>query len=337
MPEDKKYGIIYADPPWRYDMKRGHGVAENHYPTMSIEEICALPVADLAAKDSALFLWGTFPQLKEAFRVIDAWGFQYKTLAFLWLKQNRKADTWFYGMGFWTRSNAEVCLLAITADMQATVGSLALWLWQNMPFGKDSTTAPELEGIIDDSKVTDHHAILPTVEMARTDLSSLPAGERDVLMLLACRLLCATAQPHRFEAVLAVLESEGHTFTAKGKTILHEGWKGIEQAFRASLKQKQPEDGDENTARLPELKEGQRFEKAAATIREGKTSPPKHYTEDSLLAAMETAGAEDMPEDAERKGLGTSATRAATLEKLVSTGFVQRKRNNFCLRIRAST
>ena len=112
MPETKKYGIIYADPPWRYDMKRGHGVAENHYPTMSIEEICALPVADLAAKDSALFLWGTFPQLKEAFRVIDAWGFQYKTLAFLWLKQNRKADTWFYGMGFWTRSNAEVCLLA---------------------------------------------------------------------------------------------------------------------------------------------------------------------------------------------------------------------------------
>ena len=214
----------------------------------------------------------------------------------------------------------------ITADMQATVGSLALWLWQNMPFGKDSTTAPELEGIIDDSKVTDHHAILPTVEIARTDLSALPAGERDVLMLLACRLLCATAQPHRFEAVLAVLESEGHTFTAKGKTILHEGWKGIEQAFRASLKQKQPEDGDENTSRLPELKEGQRFEKAAATVREGKTSPPKHYTEDSLLAAMETAGAEDMPEDAERKGLGTSATRAATLEKLVSTGFVQRKK-----------
>ena len=104
MPEDKKYGIIYADPPWRYDMQRGHGVAENHYPTMSIEEICALPVADLAAKDRALFLWGTFPQLKEAFRVIDAWGFQYKTLAFLWLKQNRKADTWLYGMGFWTRS-----------------------------------------------------------------------------------------------------------------------------------------------------------------------------------------------------------------------------------------
>lgn len=100
MPETKQYGIIYADPPWHYDRKHGSGVAENHYPTMSIEEICALPVSELAAKDSALFLWATFPQLNEAFRVIDAWGFKYKTLAFLWLKQNRKADSWFYGMGF---------------------------------------------------------------------------------------------------------------------------------------------------------------------------------------------------------------------------------------------
>lgn len=83
MPETKQYGIIYADPPWRYDRKHGSGVAENHYPTMSIEEICALPVSELAAKDSALFLWATFPQLNEAFRVIDAWGFKYKTLAFL--------------------------------------------------------------------------------------------------------------------------------------------------------------------------------------------------------------------------------------------------------------
>ena len=77
MAEAKKYGIVYADPPWRYDMKRGKGVAENHYPTMSMDEICALPVADLAAKDSALFLWATFPQLNEAFRVIEAWGFHY--------------------------------------------------------------------------------------------------------------------------------------------------------------------------------------------------------------------------------------------------------------------
>lgn len=118
MPENGKYGIVYADPPWQYEMKRGNGVAENHYPTMNMEEICALPVARLAAKDCALFLWATFPQLPEALRVIGAWGFKYKTVAFVWLKQNRKADSWFYGMGFWTRSNAEVCLLATRGHPQ---------------------------------------------------------------------------------------------------------------------------------------------------------------------------------------------------------------------------
>lgn len=103
MAAEKKYGIIYADPPWRYEQRSIQGGAEKHYPTMSLEEICALPVAELADKDSALFLWTTFPKLKESFRVMDAWGFTYRTLAFLWLKQNRKADSWFYGMGFWTR------------------------------------------------------------------------------------------------------------------------------------------------------------------------------------------------------------------------------------------
>lgn len=215
----------------------------------------------------------------------------------------------------------------ITADMQATVGSLALWLWQNMPFAGDGNAAPELERIINDSKVTDHHAILPTVEIAHTDLSALPAGEKDVLMLLAARLLCATGQPHCFEAVTATLEAETYRFTAKGKTALLDGWKEIERAFRSGLKQNaKPEDESEDTARLPELREGQRFVNISASVRKGKTNPPKHYTEDSLLAAMETAGADEMPDDAERKGLGTSATRAATLEKLVSTGFLQRKK-----------
>jgi N6-adenosine-specific RNA methylase IME4 len=107
-----RYGVIYADPPWRYDRKVGKGLAEDHYPTMSIAEICALDVSGLADKDCALFLWATFPQLEEALRVINAWGFKYKTVAFVWLKTNRRAHTWFYGMGFWTRSNAEVCLFA---------------------------------------------------------------------------------------------------------------------------------------------------------------------------------------------------------------------------------
>ena len=106
------YQIIYADPPWRYDQKGLQGAAEKHYSTMSLEDICKLPVGSISAKDSILFLWATFPQLPAALRVISAWGFKYKTVAFLWLKKNRKADSWFFGLGFWTRGNAEVCLLA---------------------------------------------------------------------------------------------------------------------------------------------------------------------------------------------------------------------------------
>ena len=214
----------------------------------------------------------------------------------------------------------------LTEDMQATVVSLILWLRDNMPFGKGCPGEPDIERVTDGSKVTDHHAIIPTVEIARTDLSALPAGERDVLTLIAVRLLCATGQTHRYEAVTATLDCSGHSFTAKGKTVLQAGWKETERLHRMGLKQAKQEDKDNEDAALPELKEKQVFEHVAASVREGKTSPPKHYTEDSLLAAMETAGAEDMPEDAERKGLGTPATRAATLEKLVSVGFVQRKK-----------
>lgn len=111
----KKYNIIYADPPWKYKVysKKGKGrSAENHYPTMSIDEICALPVSNLADKDCTLFLWVTFPTLREAFAVIDAWGFTYKTVAFVWIKQNKKTPSLFWGLGFWTRANAEICLLA---------------------------------------------------------------------------------------------------------------------------------------------------------------------------------------------------------------------------------
>lgn len=214
----------------------------------------------------------------------------------------------------------------LTEDMQATAASLVLWLRDYMPFGKGCAGEPDIDRITDGSKVTDHHAIIPTVEIARTDLSELPSGERDVLTLIAARLLSATAQAHRFEAVTAVLDCQGHSFTAKGKTVLQAGWKEVERLYRMGLKESKPEDDENTDASLPVLQEGQIFETVSASVREGKTSPPKHYTEDSLLAAMETAGAGDMPEDAERKGLGTPATRAATLEKLVSAGFVQRKK-----------
>lgn len=146
------------------------------------------------------------------------------------------------------------------------------------------------------------------------------------VLLLAVRLLCATTQANRFEAVTAMLDCQGYTFTAKGKTILQSGWKEVERIHRMSIRQSETEHRENEDAALPVLKEGQTFETVSASLREGKTSPPKHYTEDTLLSAMETAGAEDMPDDAERKGLGTPATRAATLEKLVSAGFVQRKK-----------
>ena len=214
----------------------------------------------------------------------------------------------------------------LTKDMQATAASLILWLRDNMPFGKGCAGEPDIDRVTDDSKVTDHHAIIPTVEIARTDLSELPSGERDVLTLLAVRLLCATTQANRFEAVTAMLDCQGYTFTAKGKTILQSGWKEVERIHRMSIRQSETEHRENEDAALPVLKKGQTFENVSASLREGKTSPPKHYTEDTLLSAMETAGAEDMPEDAERKGLGTPATRAATLEKLVSAGFVQRKK-----------
>ena len=108
----KKYSIIYADPPWRYERNGVQGAAEKHYPTMSIDELCRLPISELSEKDAVLFLWATFPQLREALQVIKAWGFEYKSVAFVWLKLNKSGKGWFYGLGFWTRGNAEICLLA---------------------------------------------------------------------------------------------------------------------------------------------------------------------------------------------------------------------------------
>ncbi len=113
--EQKKYNVIYADPPWHYEVysKKGEGrSAESHYPTMSIEDIRALPVRNVSAEDCALFLWVTFPCLQEGLSVLEAWGFTYKTVAFVWVKQNKKADSLFWGMGYWTRANAEICILA---------------------------------------------------------------------------------------------------------------------------------------------------------------------------------------------------------------------------------
>lgn len=108
-----KYPIIYADPPWQYRQKKGQGVAENHYQTMDINDICNLPIDTISHKDSVLFLWATFPMLREALKVMEAWGFTFKTVAFVWVKQNKSGNGFFFGLGYWTRSNAEICLLGV--------------------------------------------------------------------------------------------------------------------------------------------------------------------------------------------------------------------------------
>lgn len=114
----RKFNILYADPPWKYERNKVQGAAENHYPTMSIEQLCALDVEKITDENCALFLWSTFPFLPEALRLIKAWGFTYKTTAFVWLKQNRKNKDWFFGLGFWTRGNVEICLLATKGKPQ---------------------------------------------------------------------------------------------------------------------------------------------------------------------------------------------------------------------------
>ena len=214
----------------------------------------------------------------------------------------------------------------LTGDMRGTADAVIELIQKDMGYTDGADFTPDINRLINEKEVTDHHAIIPTIEISKTDLGALPSGECDILNLIACRLLCAAAPVHIFETTAAVLGCGGNKFTAKGKTVITEGWKAIDLAYKASLKNK-PEAEEEET-KLPDLAEGQVFPSVTASIREGKTSPPRRYTEDTLLSAMETAGAEEMPDDAERKGLGTPATRASTIEKLVKSGYIQRQKKN---------
>ena len=207
--------------------------------------------------------------------------------------------------------------------MAAGLPSLVEAVAGALPFMEGLETTVNAGRVVDGSKVSDHHAIIPTPSMPGADLAALPAGEKAVLFLIAARLLCAVGEKYVTAETVAALSCGGHTFTAKGRTVTATGWKSIDNAFRATLKEK-PDDGKEAPP-LPDLAEGQAVPRVNASVREGTTAPPKHYTEDTLLSSMETAGAEDMPEDAERQGLGTPATRASILEKLVQMGFVERK------------
>ena len=209
----------------------------------------------------------------------------------------------------------------LTEDMGQTVQHLVSALMGLLPFAQGIDLTPDVGRVLNSKKVSDHHAIIPTAEFAKQGFIGLAESECKLMNLVCSKLLCAVAAPHEYETVTAVFSCSGNEFTAKGKTVLVPGWKEIDQRFRSTLK---ADTEEEVLNTLPELAKGQSF-RVTFAVSEHFTSPPKAYTEDTLLSAMERAGTEDMPEEVERKGLGTPATRAAILEKLVQMGFVQRK------------
>lgn len=215
----------------------------------------------------------------------------------------------------------------LTDDMGDTAAGIIKLLCEKFSFMAGAAFSPDVKKLLNSKKVSDHHAIIPTMELAKTDLAVLPESERNILTLAGARLCMAAAEPHSFEAVTAVFSCAEQTFTAKGKTVLAAGWKELERRFMATLKQKAaPEDGDNApVSDVPPFAEGQTFDSPEARVTEHDTTPPKPHNEASLLSAMERAGNEETDPDAERKGLGTPATRAAVIEKLVKGGFVERK------------
>lgn len=209
----------------------------------------------------------------------------------------------------------------LTEDMADTVNAVIHLSAKHPPFSNCKDFLPDTFYLFNNEKVTDHHAIIPTVQIERIRLDELPGGERSILQLIICKLLCAVNEPYAYETVTAVFERGDTKFTTKGRTVISEGWKDIDCLFRSYI-------GDDNSEREDDtsidITEGQTIN-VTASINEGYTSPPKAYTEDTLLSAMETAGAKEITDEAERKGLGTPATRAGIIEKLVQTGFVCRK------------
>ena len=206
----------------------------------------------------------------------------------------------------------------LTEDMAASLPGLVTDTGK--AFAVEEPVPIHVQQVINGSKVTDHHALLPTKSMANADLAALPAGEWKILRLIAARLLCAVGEPHRYAETSIITICAGEEFSAKGKLVLSDGWKAMERKMLGELLGKQKE-----AVVLPDAQEQSQCSVAGAELKEGQTSPPKHFTEDTLLSAMQAAGADSMPEGVERQGIGTPATRAATIEKLVQKGFLERK------------
>ena len=205
----------------------------------------------------------------------------------------------------------------LTEDMAASLPGLVTATGK--AFAVEEPISIHVQQVIDGSKVTDHHALLPTKSMANADLAALPAGERNILRLIAARLLCAVGELHRYAETTLTTLCAGEEFTAKGKEVLEEGWKAVERKVLADILNRKQE-----LTALPNAAENE-CGILNAELKEGQTTSPKHFTEDLLLHAMETASADSMPEGVERQGIGTPATRAATIEKLVQKGFLERK------------
>ena len=206
----------------------------------------------------------------------------------------------------------------LTEDMAASLPGLVSAAVGT--FSVEEAVPVHAEQVINNSNVSDHHALLPTASIVQADFSALPTGELSILRLIAARLLCAVGEPHRYAETLLTTICAGEEFSAKGKVVLDEGWKSIECKMLDDLLDKKKE-----PTALPDVQEQSECGISGAELKEGQTSPPKHFTEDTLLHSMETASADSMPEDAERQGIGTPATRAATIEKLVQKGFLERK------------
>ena len=207
----------------------------------------------------------------------------------------------------------------LTEDMAGMLPGLVGMVQKKRGISPDAPAPVNAAQVINGKKVTDHHAIIPTKTLESADLAALPSGELAVLDLIALRLVCAVGDPCRYSETAVTLECAGHQFKAKGKTVTDPGWRAY--ATAASTDEK---DGDDAPP-IPALSEDAELPLAKVELKEGKTTPPKRFTEDTLLQSMEAAGAEEMPEDVERKGIGTPATRAAIIEKLVQKGFVERK------------
>ena len=210
----------------------------------------------------------------------------------------------------------------ITEDMESTARQVIGIVSRKLPLFEGITHEPDIGRITNNAKVTDHHAIIATVQLENQDLTELPESEQKIIRLVAMRLMSATGEKHIFDETSVTLTCEGYEFKAKGKTVVQDGWKAIERHFKETLKSKEK---DEPEHSLPSLNEKDILSSVDSSVTEHYTSPPKPYTEDSLLSAMETAGNAEFDDDTEKKGLGTPATRAGIIEKLVKGGFVERK------------